>query len=416
MEVKLMTNSDLPSSPWRVMLPVGLGTALSLIGDTSLYAVLPTHYHDAAVPLAALGILLSANRFIRLALNGPVGVLYDRLPRRLLFVPALFVGALSTAIYALTLGFWPLLVGRLLWGIAWVGIWVGGNTIILDISHAGNRGRWVGLYQTAFYLGSAGGAMLGGFLTDGLGYHRAMFVGAMLTLAGALAALFFLPETRGLQAPQTAHAHRPGLPVRANRRAELASVFGLLGVNRLALAGMLLPTLGLLLQTQFGQTAHLAGFAVGVATLTGLGLGANGLISMVAAPLFGSASDRLASRWRVAAGGLLPGIAGFGLLALALPAGPLLAIPLTAVAGGSNQSLSTALLGDMSAEHQRGQRLGVLFTFGDLASAVGPLLAYALIPLTGLTGVYLLCAGLFGVMLAVALRWSILPAGQPAAA
>ncbi|MCL4294888.1 MAG: MFS transporter [Anaerolineae bacterium] len=106
-------------SPWHVLVPVGLGTALSLIGDTSLYAVLPTHVADAGVSLASVGILLSANRFIRLILNGPMGWVYDRFPRRYLFITALFIGALSTALYALVDGFWPLLTARLLWGLAW---------------------------------------------------------------------------------------------------------------------------------------------------------------------------------------------------------------------------------------------------------------------------------------------------------
>lgn len=402
-------SQKLPYSPWQVFLPVSLGTGLSLIGDASLYAVLPTHFQDAAISLAAVGVMLSANRFIRLAFNGPIGVLYDRLPRRRLFVPALFLGALSTAIYALTLGFWPLLLGRLLWGIAWVGIWVGGNTLMLDISQQQNRGRWVGLYQISFFLGGAGGAILGGFLTDWLGYHPAMGVGAGLTLVGAIIALLFLPETRAAPpddpAPDDIQPSLPPPP--APRRVELGSAFGLLGANRLAISGMLLPTFGLFLQTHLGDTARFASLTLGVASLTGLALGANGLISMVAAPAFGNLSDKTRSRWPVAAGGLLPGIGGFVLLALALPVAPFLAIPLTAITGGSNQSLSTAIIGDLSDSRQRGRRLGILFTIGDFASAVGPPLAYALIPRLGITSVYGLCLAIFAAMFAVALRWSI---------
>jgi hypothetical protein len=44
-----------------------------------------------------------------------------------------------------------------------------------------------------------------------------------------------------------------------------------------------------------------------------------------------------------------------------------------------------------------------LFTVGDLGSAVGPPLAYALLPLWGLRGVYWLCATLLGLMLLAAL-------------
>lgn len=396
-------------SPWRVLLPVGLGTGLSLIGDTSLYAVLPTHADEAGVVLAGIGILLSANRFIRLFLNGPVGLLYDRFPRRPLFVLALFIGAVSTAFYALTMGFWPLFAGRLLWGVAWAGIWVGGNSIILDISHAHNRGRWVGFYQISFYLGASGGAILGGFLTDWLGYHSAMGVGAGLTLFGAIIALLFLPETRYMQpVPNTAEpvaGDFAGQKVKPTRWAELASAMGLMGVNRLVIPGILMPTFGLFLLQQMGDTVQIGSWAFGVASVTGLALGANALISMVSAPVMGGWSDKVRSRWQVVAGGLIPGVAGFGLLALSFPAALLLGIALAAVTGGSNQSLSTALVGDLSDEQRRGRRLGILFTVGDLASAVGPLLVYAIIPLLGLSLIYLLSAGLFGLMFGVALVW-----------
>ncbi len=99
MEIKAGGDSQ-PSKidPGKVLLPLGLGTALSLMGDATLYTVLPTHAAEAGIALAAVGIILSANRFIRLFLNGPAGYAYDRSPRRRLFIPALFIGALSTAV------------------------------------------------------------------------------------------------------------------------------------------------------------------------------------------------------------------------------------------------------------------------------------------------------------------------------
>jgi MFS family permease len=398
-------------TPWRVLLPVGLGTGLSLMGDSSLYAVLPTHVAEAGVTLASVGILLSANRFIRLGLNGPAGLAYDRWPRRPLFVAALFIGAASTAIYALTQGFWPLLAGRLLWGLAWSGIWVGGNTIVLDITAAGDRGRWIGLYQISFFLGASGGAISGGLLTDGLGYHGAMGIGAGLTLLGGLAALFLLPETRGWR--QSRPVGPDGAPVAALggmmpvRRGEYASVIGLLGVNRLVIAGVLNATLGLLLLQHLGESMEVAGYRLGVATLTGLGLGTTALVAMGAAPVLGGLSDRAGSRWGMAAGGLLPGVAGFGLLAAGAPLAILAGLLLTPISGGSNQSLATALMGDLSGEQRRGRQMGILFTCGDLASAIGPPLAYLLIPRLGLPTIYLLSGGLFGLMLLVAWRWAV---------
>lgn len=395
-----------------MLLPVGIGTCLSLIGDASLYAVLPTHTVDAGVSVASVGILLSANRFVRLILNGPAGVAYDRWRRRRLFVLALFIGACSTAIYGLTQGLWPLLVGRLLWGLAWAGIWVGGNTIILDVARDDNRGRWVGIYQVSFFLGSASGSLLGGFLTDRLGYHSAMSIGAGLTLIGALVALIFLPETRGLRqeaAEITASPRHSPHTSNPDGKAEFASATALYSANRLVLAGIFSSTFGLFLLEQIGDQVHVAGRSLGVATLTGLGLGLSKFVSMASAPVVGGLSDRVGNRWRIAAAGLAPGVAGFSLLAIGSPLTTLVGLPLTAVTGGSNQGLSTALIGDLDGVGQRSRRLGLLFTVGDLASAVGPPLAYALIPLLGIRGVYLLSAGIFASMFLVALRWAARP-------
>ncbi len=373
------------------MLPAAIGTCLALLGDATLYAVLPTHTRDVGVTVASVGILLSANRFIRLALNGPAGLIYERWRRRPLFIASLLLGALSTAIYVLAQGFWLLLAGRLLWGVAWSGIWVGGNTIVLDVTGDADRGRWVGLYTLFFFLGAASGSLLGGLLTDGLGYHGAMAVNAALTLAGALVAWHWLPETRGRRAqagsPEAAPVDGP------RRRGEFASALTLLAAHRLAVAGILSSTLGIYLLATVGEQLRVGSLTVGVATLTGLALGSNTLIAMVCAPLIGRLSDQMGSRWRTASVGLAPGVAGFGLLAASLPMAPLLGVPLIAVTSGSSQGLATTLIGDLGSRGQS-RRLGVLFTVGDLASAVGPPLAYGLMPHLGIRSIYLMVAGL----------------------
>ena len=395
-----MLSTMKPLSPWHVLLPLGIGTSLSLIGDSSLYTVLPTHTLAAGVSVASVGILLSANRFIRLVLNGPAGIAYDRLPRRPLFVSALFIGALSTAIYGLTQGFWPLLLGRLLWGVAWAGIWVGGNTMVLDIVDDKNRGRWVGIYQISFFLGSAGGAMLGGVLTDWLGFHQTMIVGASLSFIGAIITLIFLPETRSSKQPLVSDEMDSQQPIVSNssEKAEIFSITALFSVNRLVMAGILMSTLGIFLQDQIGKEVQIAGHSVGITTLTGLGLGFSTLIAMISAPLAGAISDRVGNRWQVAASGLVPGVIGFSLMALGLPLSIMVGIPLIATTSGSNQGLSTALSGDLGNEKKQSRRLGALFTFGDFASAIGPPLAYAMMPFVGIKTLYLASAGLFAIM------------------
>lgn len=387
----------------RVLFPLGLGTALSLMGDATLYTVLPTHTEEAGVTLAGVGLLLGINRAVRLFTNGPAGLAYDRLPRRRLFLPALFLGALSTAIYAATQGFWPLFIGRLLWGIAWSGIWVGGATMIMDVAAPQERGRWTGLYQIWFFVGSALGSLGGGVLTDLVGYDATMWTGAGLTALGGLVALFLLPETSKLRAstvgpsardPQTILGPAPGTgarPMGPRANCPLWLAVSMQGLNRFIVSGVVSGTIGLVIQDWTAST----GVAMGVATVTGLILAGRTLLSMVSAPLSGTLSDRLPSRWSVVAGGLAIGAAGMSLLAWGSTAGILLGISTVAVAGGNLQSLATALTGDTVMPEQRGRAIGLLHTVGDFGSAIGPSIAYALLPLLGLRTLYLLCAGLF---------------------
>ncbi len=399
--------------PAQVLFPLGLGTALSLMGDATLYTVLPTHTADAGITLGGVGIILSVNRVVRLFLNGPAGLAYDRYPRRRLFLPALFVGALSTAIYAATRGFWPLFAGRLLWGLAWSGIWVGGATMILDVAAAQERGRWTGLYQTWFFLGAALGSFGGGVLTDWLGYTATMWTGAALTALGGLVAWLLLPETRGVRATaggdQTEGrcTSNPGpLPVDVKRprlraNGKLWFAVSLQGVNRFVTSGVLAATMGLLVQERF----QFAGTAIGVATLTGVLMAGRTVLSMVAAPLAGTLSDRLGSRWTVVAWGLAAGAASMLLLAWGAPLGILAGMSVVAVSGGSVQSLATTLTGDLVSHAQRGRAIGLLHTAGDFGSALGPSVAYALLPWIGLRGVYLLCTAMFAASLVLTLRF-----------
>ena len=84
-----------------------------------------------------------------------------------------------------------------------------------------------------------------------------------------------------------------------------------------------------------------------------------------------------------------------GLLALGGPVSLLAGVATVAISSGSLQSLATALTGDSIGPSQRGRAIGLLHTAGDFGSAIGPSIAYGLLPLIGLRTIYLLCAVLF---------------------
>jgi len=385
----------------RLLLPLGLAMALSLTGDSTMYAVLASQIDVVGIGLGVVGVLLGANRMIRIPGNLLAGSFYDRAGRRPLFLAGLSLGILSTLSYGLVRGFWPLLLGRLLWGVAWSLINVGGYTMILDLSTDADRGRMTGFYQMAFMAGLTISPILGGTLTDALGFRQAVRICALVSGAGLAVAVVALPETRPSGVPR----HHPTWGIadrqwlvewagklRAMDRRILAASYIYL-VTLFVNSGVLMSTVGLYLGQRWGTEITFGPAVIGVASLAGVMLGMRAVLGILAGPAAGMLSDRIGNRWPVVRGGIWLGGSGFLILAFlgvvgAVPVG----VAGVSLGAGALATVLAALVGDMAEEGRRGMTMGGLATAGDIGSALGPPLAYALAVTLDLRWVYLCCA------------------------
>lgn len=137
----------------------------------------------------------------------------------------------------------------------------------------------------------------------------------------------------------------------------------------------------------------LGGSVVGVASLTGGMLALRAVSGMVAGPISGLVSDRLGDRWSVVRGGILLGCGGFVILAFLGGVGAVpLGVAMVSLSAGAMLTALAALVGDHAAGQRQGVMMGALATAGDMGSAVGPPLAYALAVAVDLSWLYLGCA------------------------
>ena len=100
-----------PDIRFTVVAAAALG--LVLMGDALIYVVLPLYPETFGVGTTAIGVLLAANRVIRILGYGWVGPLARRFGANVLAAAACAAGAISTIAYGVATGFPILLVARL---------------------------------------------------------------------------------------------------------------------------------------------------------------------------------------------------------------------------------------------------------------------------------------------------------------
>jgi len=396
------------------MVPLGIGLALSLLGDQTLYTVLPNPEiaTQAGVTLGLVGVLLGINRLTRVVFNIPVGMLYSKRARRGLMIAAMCLAVLSTMFYAGARGVELLLIGRVLWGIAWSGIWIGSNTVALDISNKYNRGQITGRLQAWFFLGIGLASFAGGVFTDLFGYRGGLWVSTALTAGGVLLWVLTLPETRPPEVDEEPEVHtdnpKPPFPWKTALQVSVPTF-----VLRLVFAGVLTATTILWLAQFIDGGISLPGLVLPLATLTGGFVAVRVLVSMLSAPISGSISDRLGRRWAVMVVVFVVGAGGLWLMSLQIAAVAVIGALIATISAGSIQSLVPAIIGDQAGVGEPSRVIGVVYTIGDLGSAIGPMFGLMLVPLIGLGSVYQICAVLFGLVgifaAFLALREQVIP-------
>jgi MFS family permease len=390
-----------PSKQTRVMVPLGIGLALSLFGDATLYTVLPQAdiAAKAGVSLAVVGALLGINRFVRIFFNGPVGMLLDRLPRRKIMLVSMALGGVSTLLFAIGSGALILMIARVIWGAAWSGIWVGCGTIALDISNEDDRGRINGQLQMAFFIGVAVSSLCGGILTDVFGYRGGLWVSASLSFFAFVLWFFCLPETRITKLiPLSKNGQTERQSNNANFPWRKVSLAGLpMFMMRMIFTGIVASTAILWLEQFLDVLQNDFSLAVPLATLTGAFAAIRVVVSVFSAPVTGWISDRLDRRWGVVAGISLVGAVGMFMMGRPVFIPALVGGLLAAIPGGGIPALVPAYIGDVVGDDHRSRALGVLYTFGDLGGAFGPSLAFAILGQANLSVLYSICAILFGI-------------------
>ncbi|UCF96340.1 MAG: MFS transporter [Spirochaetaceae bacterium] len=370
--------------------------ALSLLGDALLYALLPSRPEAFGLRIWQIGILLGANRFVRLLTNELAGRLVQRSHSNRPLYGAIVLGSLITASYALPIGFWGLLAARLAWGACWSLLRVEGYLAALNVSTKRTRGRIFAVYQAITRIGQGGGVLIGGFLTDTIGIVPTFFIFGLGTLSGVI--LLSKTPKRPQPSPFASSRHSeeqspispvyvpdtvtdPPEPVLKKVRSSLPILFASLAP--LWGCALTLPLTEQMVANLTGRLvaeriAPILPTSLGITSLTGLLLGFRFFGALILSPLTGLAGDRIGRRSLLGILILLQAcfIAGIAFFRT----WPLLVVCLLLqfAAGNAVYLLIYTLAGDLALHSDRALHMSRFSTFLDLGTSLGPIIGFAI--------------------------------------
>ena len=350
--------------PSRSVILVALATAFSLLGDQTLYAVLPTYYTDLGLMPYQVGVILSVNRWIRLFTNHLAERLCRRYSLTLLLSLSLILGAALTVVYGSVSLFSVLLAARLLWGLCWSFIRQVGLLTVADSAPEGRIGRMMGFYNGTSRLGSLAGNFVGAVGHDLIGFTLTLLIFGVLSL---LAVPLGILSRWKLPHMDRTLLRADGLSWRDSGLLICGFVVGCVG------AGLMMSTLGLVLRETVGDSLTIGGMAVGVATLNGMLLAGRWITDGLGAPFLGALGDRIGRRQGAL---LFFGVGTLAMLAAAWTSGtvPLVLSVLLFFACGVG---ATVVM--VSEASMRGPRTVASYvTAADMGSAVGPILGWTM--------------------------------------
>ncbi|SDZ58621.1 Predicted arabinose efflux permease, MFS family [Evansella caseinilytica] len=374
-----------PSTKKRVI-GIALITAVAILGDAMLLIVLPLYWHEFGLTaMWQIGLLLSINRFIRLPITPLVGMFYQRFQLRTGVFIALLLAIFTTFSYGFIQAFWLLLLMRVLWGVAWSLLRLGGLLTVMDTTSDHHRGNFIGLYNGLWGLGGLVGMFAGGLLVD---QTSILFVTTSFAVLGLLAlpAVFsFVPVTKG--------ANKETAVKREIENGWLTPYVALVLVTGLVMGfivfGVFASTLSPLIEGVYHQEWTIARLTVGAATLAGLLQAVRWGWDPFIAPVIGRLVDAAKTSQRVL---LLP-LFGGGLLFFIL--GSVSPISLLLVSLLLFQLLSTifvtttdTLATNVAARSNRVKVITAHTIVTDVGAALGPLFAFFVIDIYKVSTVY----------------------------
>jgi len=304
--LKMETSKHKSKSPsWGMLMFIACGVAFGCyFGSYMRFPIVPLYARRLGIDTPHIGFINSAFFLMAGFLSFPLGLVSDRVGRKLLVCLGLLILTGATFMLYVSDTFILMTLSYVFLGI---GIAAFGPTMmsfVADSSPETHLGRSYGWYTTALYCGMSLGPAAGGFLADATGFLSVFLVSGVLILVNFWFAVFFMPREQSFREP---------LKDRPKTAVVLARLFKnrpLLGCWLLTLAGCFGLGMFITFLPLHAQNQGLTTSQIGMVFFT------QGIVNGFSRIPLGSLSDRVRDRKILVVIGMLGFVAamsGFGM-------------------------------------------------------------------------------------------------------
>jgi len=179
-----------------VILNLSLVSALVILGFAVISPVLPQYALSFSVSVAMTGWAISAYALARLVMDLPAGILADRIGRKRNMIIGLVLVIVSSALSGFAPTYVLLIIGRVVQGLGSALYMTSATTWVAQVSAGEHRGRFMSLYSSLVFAGTAFGPTIGGYSAARFGLNGPFFVYGGLAMLSLVATAFLKEPPR----------------------------------------------------------------------------------------------------------------------------------------------------------------------------------------------------------------------------
>lgn len=191
---------------WAALAAVSLIMLLLLLQDTAVNVILPTVRRDFGLSVSGLEWVVNGYAVAVASLTLASGRLADAYGRRRLFLFGIAAFTAGSVLAGIAWQGWIMIAARAVQGTGAAMAAPAALAIIWSMFDPGGRGAAVGLFAGVSSIGLGLGPIVGGLLSQGLGWRSIFFVNVPLGVLAWVAGRLGIPESRDPRTPR-------GLPV-----------------------------------------------------------------------------------------------------------------------------------------------------------------------------------------------------------